>query len=178
MDRRDTDAPLPVLDSALGDRIRHVVDMFDRKKDAARIAGIIPEQLNRWCQAQSEPRFVGVARLAISKGISLQWIATGEPPSGTAKKQNIVNEPETTRSPNPYCTGPAEREVLIAIISGFLAAEGITNSPQIANDIIGAYDQIVENLENNRDSSEMATILSQAITIILDRQQERRADKN
>lgn len=89
-----------------------------------------------------------------------------------------MNEPETTRAPNPYCTGPAEREVLIAIISGFLAAEGITNSPQIANDIIGAYDQIVENLENNRDSSEMATILSQAITIILDRQQERRADKS
>ncbi len=171
-------AGLPVLDSALGDRIRHVVDMFDRKKDAARIAGIIPEQLNRWCQAQSEPRFVGVARLAISKGISLQWIATGEPPRGTAKKPNTVNEPETTRAPNPYCTGPAEREVLIAIISGFLAAEGITNSPQIANDIIGAYDQIVENLENNRDSSEMATMLSQAITIILDRQQERRADKN
>ena len=172
MGRRNTQGPLPVLDSALGDRIRQVVELFDRKKDAARIAGIIPEQLNRWCQAQSEPRFVGIARLAISKGIRMEWIATGEGQS-TAGAELPPDELETASSPS--CADPVEREVLMAIISGFLAAEGISNSPQIAHDIITAYDQIVGDLENNRDNSKMATVLSQAISIILGRQQQRLA---
>ncbi|WP_147253018.1 hypothetical protein [Thalassospira profundimaris] len=71
---------LPVLSPDLGERIRHVVDMFDRKKDAAAVAGVIPEQLNRWCQAKSEPRFVGIARLARAKSVRLEWIVTGEGP--------------------------------------------------------------------------------------------------
>ncbi len=170
MDRRNTDAPLPVLDSALGDRIRHVVELFDRKKDAAQIAGVIPEQLNRWCQAQSEPRFVGIARLAIMKGVRMEWIATGE--GGVDAR----TEPPDTSDNTPselQGTEPAERDVLMAIISGFLAAEGIANSPQIARDIIETYDEIVENVEKNRDSAEMVSILSQAISSIIIRQQKR-----
>ena len=161
---------LPALDSALGDRIRYVVDLFDRKKDAAQIAGVIPEQLNRWCQAQSEPRFVGITRLALSQGVSLEWIATGN-----GEIQSHANGKTTPQhaTPSPNDTQLKKRDILIAIISGFLTAEDVENGPQIAQDIIASYDEIVENIENNRDHSEMAIILSQVITAILTRQQQR-----
>jgi DNA-binding phage protein len=89
-------AALPVLDPELGNRIRQVVDMFDRKKDAAQVAGVIPEQLNRWCQAQSEPRFVGVARLACAQAVRLEWIVTGKGPVHI----DLANE--TPKQPNRY----------------------------------------------------------------------------
>lgn len=170
MNRRNTDTPLPVLDSALGDRIREVVGLFDRKKDAAKIAGVIPEQLNRWCQAQSEPRFVGIARLAISQGVGMEWIATGSGNAATAKK--AVDTLHAT-PPELRVAEPAKRDILLAIISGFLAAEGIANSPQIARDIIETYDEIVVNVEKNRTPAEMSDLLSQAISSILIRQQKR-----
>ncbi|OSQ41693.1 hypothetical protein [Thalassospira sp. MCCC 1A01428] len=89
---------LPVLDPALGERIRHVVEMFDRKKDAAEVAGVIPEQLNRWCHAQSEPRFVGIARLASAQSVRLEWIVTGHGPVHTDPVMETTGSPQNTRA--------------------------------------------------------------------------------
>ena len=104
---------LPVLSPALGERIRHVVDMFDRKKDAAEIAGVIPEQLNRWCQAKSEPRFVGIARLAKAKSVRLEWIVTGEGPVHISSGQTPPYPPHAqndTAEQDIYPTHPGNVE--------------------------------------------------------------------
>ncbi|OKH89620.1 hypothetical protein [Thalassospira sp. TSL5-1] len=98
---------LPVLSPALGERIRHVVDMFDRKKDAAEVAGVIPEQLNRWCQAKSEPRFIGIARLAKAKAVRLEWIVTGEGPVYIHAGQSLSSPPHPQQDAAENSTYPA-----------------------------------------------------------------------
>ncbi len=154
----------------MGDRIRHVVSLFDRKKDAAEIAGVIPEQLNRWCQAQSEPRFVGVSRMALIKGVCLNWIATGK---GTPKLSELP-ESCVAGSSSPS-RDTINRDMLVAVISGFLTAEGIDNAAQTAHDIITTYEDIIEKAEKNRRPSDYGYILSEAISTIISRHRRRTA---
>ncbi len=165
MTKHNLPTHLPVLDAEMGDRIRHVVNLFDRKKDAAEIAGVIPEQLNRWCQAQSEPRFVGVSRMALIKGINLNWIATGTGTSG-------LSENVKPGSP-PLSPDTIHRDMLVAMISGFLAAEGIENAAQIAHDIMKAHDEIIAKIEQNRHPVDSGYILAEAVSTIIARHRNR-----
>jgi len=151
----------------MGDRIRHVVDMFDRKKDAAEVAGVIPEQLNRWCLAQSEPRFVGISRLALAQDICLNWIATG---NDTPTQTNDIDPPSGAKP-----LDPSHRDMLMAMISGFLAAEGINNAAQIAYDIMKAHDEIINKIEKNRYSTDLGYLLSESISTIISRYRNRTA---
>ncbi len=151
----------------MGDRIRHVVDLFDRKKDAAEVAGVIPEQLNRWCTAQSEPRFVGISRMALAQDVSLNWIATGH---DTAERTDNTTAPSDAK---PF--DPSHRDMLMAMISGFLAAEGINNAAQIAHDIMKAHDEIINKIEKNRHSTDLGYLLSEAISTIIARYRNRTA---
>ncbi|OSQ38853.1 hypothetical protein [Thalassospira mesophila] len=138
MTKNNHAAALPVLDPALGERIRHVVDMFDRKKDAAEVAGVIPEQLNRWCQAQSEPRFVGVARLASAQAVRLEWIVTGrgpvhiDPPAAEPARP-----PQTATAPDKRARHPAssseshvQHMALSEIVGPNLAARSAQSAPR------------------------------------------------
>jgi len=49
-------------------------------ENAAKIAGIDSETLNRWMKGSTKASFVGVAQLALAAGRSLDWLATGEGP--------------------------------------------------------------------------------------------------
>ncbi|PKR53268.1 hypothetical protein COO20_14280 [Thalassospira marina] len=132
---------LPVLDPALGERIRHVVDMFDRKKDAAEVAGVIPEQLNRWCQAQSEPRFVGVARLASAQAVRLEWIVTGKGPvhiDPATDPANIAPPAASGKNGGQPATDPAQSNVHHMALSEMVAPEMVAGiSGTIAADTTG-----------------------------------------
>ncbi|MDP2698241.1 MAG: hypothetical protein Q8O73_09050 [Thalassospira sp.] len=154
---------LPVLDHEMGNRIRHVVDLFARKKDAAQTAGVIPEQLNRWCQAQSEPRFVGISRMAVQHDVRLDWIATGDGPIHTT--DSALYAPHTGGQPAAHM----ERDVLMAIISGFLAAEGIQNAPAVVSDIVAAHDEILSTLPDRQPTGDYGTLISHLIVAIIDR---------
>ncbi|MBO6772352.1 MULTISPECIES: hypothetical protein [unclassified Thalassospira] len=170
MTKHNHPTPLPVLDAEMGERIRQVVNLFDRKKDAAEIAGVIPEQLNRWCQAQSEPRFVGVSRMALIKGINLNWIATGK---GKTDLSDDIHPTGSSVAPDTI-----HRDMLMAMISGFLAAEGIDNGAQIALDILKAHDEIVEKIEKNRHPIDSGYILAEAISTIIARHRSRDSATN
>jgi hypothetical protein len=62
----------------LGERIRYLLDMFDSRPDAAAIAGVTPEHLASYIGGRAKPPFELIGRLAQAKGISLEWLATGE----------------------------------------------------------------------------------------------------
>ncbi|MBP2231809.1 DNA-binding phage protein [Azospirillum agricola] len=64
--------------SELATRMDAVVRLFETKTLAAKAAGITPEQLSRQLKALNRPFFDTMARLCIAKGVSLDWIATGE----------------------------------------------------------------------------------------------------
>lgn len=62
----------------LGTRINAVVEMYDRKMDAAEACGVSVEQLKRYVRGRSVPPFDVLARLAVPKRINLNWLATGD----------------------------------------------------------------------------------------------------
>lgn len=161
---------LPTLNADMAARIRQVVDLFDRKKEAASIAGVIPEQLNRWCQAQSEPRFVGIARLAKSKGVSLDWIATGhgDGPSLDGASHGLRG----------LGGGAArlDRDVLIAVVSGFLAAEGIEHAHRVAEDIVDVHNEMQQASKRTNGLAETSAMLPRMIAEILSRHRRRQGE--
>jgi transcriptional regulator with XRE-family HTH domain len=71
---------VPVVGSRaeLGARVSAVVELFDTRIKAAEAAGISTDQLARYASGESEVSFTPIARLCTAKGISLDWLATGE----------------------------------------------------------------------------------------------------
>jgi len=63
--------------SGLGERLGKLVDMFDTQRAAAQAIGRAPETLQNWIKGRM-PFFGDVARMAIEKGVRLDWLATGQ----------------------------------------------------------------------------------------------------
>ncbi|MGH6872167.1 MAG: LexA family transcriptional regulator [Rhizomicrobium sp.] len=58
--------------------MRTLLDLFDSRPEAAAIAGVTPEHLASYISGKAKPPFELVSRLAAAKGVSLQWMASGE----------------------------------------------------------------------------------------------------
>lgn len=69
---------VPFPYSGMGTRIAAVADLYESRKVAAKAAGAALSSLQRWIAEEGTPAFDSVARLAHSKGVSLDWIATGK----------------------------------------------------------------------------------------------------
>jgi phage repressor protein C with HTH and peptisase S24 domain len=65
------------LDGKFTTRLKAVVDLFSTQKEAASFIGRSPVTLQNWAKG-AEPSFSDVTRLAVEKGVSLRWLATGE----------------------------------------------------------------------------------------------------
>ena len=61
----------------LSDRLGQLVEMYETQKEAAAAIGRAPETLYNWRKGRM-PFFGDVARMAIEKGVRLDWIATGQ----------------------------------------------------------------------------------------------------
>ncbi|TBV12787.1 LexA family transcriptional regulator [Stutzerimonas kirkiae] len=59
-------------------RIAAVADLYESRKQAAATAQVALSSLQRWISGDGMPAFGSVALLASGKGISLDWIATGQ----------------------------------------------------------------------------------------------------
>jgi phage repressor protein C with HTH and peptisase S24 domain len=75
---RSGDATLAAFRVELGERIRWLLDLFDSRNASAEIAGVTPEHLASYIAGRAKPPFELIGRLARAKGVSLDWIATGE----------------------------------------------------------------------------------------------------
>ncbi len=62
----------------LGERIRWLLDQFETRAVAAEVAGVTPEHLASYIAGRAKPPFELIARLARAKGVSLDWLASGE----------------------------------------------------------------------------------------------------
>jgi hypothetical protein len=67
-------------EAQVGCRLDAIISLYPTKKYAADTAGISPDQLTRYVKGQSAPPFEVLARLASRKGVSLDWLATGQGP--------------------------------------------------------------------------------------------------
>src|SRR5579862_8443312 len=64
--------------TTFGERLRTVADLFDSRAEASEVAGVVPEQLQKYIRGAVKPPFEVIRRLAAAKAISLDWLATGE----------------------------------------------------------------------------------------------------
>jgi phage repressor protein C with HTH and peptisase S24 domain len=62
----------------LGVRIHRLLGLFENRQEAADIAGVTPEHLASYIRGSAKPPFELLNRLASAKGVSLDWLATGE----------------------------------------------------------------------------------------------------
>lgn len=98
---RSSQVPAPELER----RISAVIGLFKSRTEAASVCGMSTDQLSRY-EKGGTPSFPPLARLAIAKGVSLEWLATGEggmllSASQTASdgaSQALRLEPETLES--------------------------------------------------------------------------------
>lgn len=76
--------PVPTLNEVgtleVGTRIREIQRQLGTVENAAKIAGVDSETLNRWMKGETKASFVGIARLALAANRSMNWLATGEEP--------------------------------------------------------------------------------------------------
>jgi phage repressor protein C with HTH and peptisase S24 domain len=62
----------------LGVRIHWLLGLFENRQEAADIADVTPEHLASYIRGSAKPPFELLNRLASAKGVSLDWLATGE----------------------------------------------------------------------------------------------------
>ncbi len=74
---KDAAGPLQYDATGLPGRIGQLVDRFITQKEAASFLGCAPETLQNWIAGRTAPGFEAISRLAIAKGVSLEWLATG-----------------------------------------------------------------------------------------------------
>ena len=60
-----------------GERLRWLLDQFETRKEAGKVAHITAEYLPSYIKAKANPRFASIARLAAAKNVSLDWLASG-----------------------------------------------------------------------------------------------------
>ncbi len=71
---------VPILAPGIGTRIKAAADRIGTRANAAAAAGVSDDMLYRYIREESPPSFAAMAGLACAAGVSLEWIATGEPP--------------------------------------------------------------------------------------------------
>jgi hypothetical protein len=54
------------------------LDLFDSRNNAALVSGKSVDMLIAYAKGRSRPPFDVMAKLALAKGVSLEWLATGE----------------------------------------------------------------------------------------------------
>lgn len=61
----------------LPERIRRVVELYKTQGEAAGLVGYSDDAVRNWLSGRSVPQFDVIASLALKRGVSLEWLATG-----------------------------------------------------------------------------------------------------
>lgn len=61
----------------LGDRLKQIVKLYGSQQKAAAYIGRTPESLQNWIKGGTVGAFDAIASLALGRGVSLSWLATG-----------------------------------------------------------------------------------------------------
>lgn len=76
-----SDGPsVPILAPGIGTRIGVVAARLGVRKIAYKVAGVSSATLQRYIAGESAPAFDAMARLCVSAGVRMEWLATGEGP--------------------------------------------------------------------------------------------------
>lgn len=76
--RKAADEGVSFPNTGIETRVAAVADLYESRKQAAATAQVALSSLQRWISGDGMPAFGSLALLASGKGISLDWIATGQ----------------------------------------------------------------------------------------------------
>lgn len=62
----------------IGNRISEIANLYKTRREASEAAGVTYDSLSRYIRENMRPTFEPLFKLAYKKGVSLEWIATGE----------------------------------------------------------------------------------------------------
>ncbi|WP_411832282.1 helix-turn-helix domain-containing protein [Pseudoxanthomonas mexicana] len=86
---------VPIPARGIGTRISAALDKLGTRKTAASSLGVSVDSLARYVREDNMPPFDVVARLCLSTGFSMEWLATGiEPPKAAPQMASQAVRPE------------------------------------------------------------------------------------
>jgi hypothetical protein len=86
-------APETRDDEAFAQRLEYLLDLFDTRKSAARVAGKSVDQLQAYLKGRSAVPLHPIARLCAAKGVSLDWLVAGSGASERAQDTHPGDSP-------------------------------------------------------------------------------------
>ncbi|SDR16055.1 S24 family peptidase [Pseudovibrio sp. Tun.PSC04-5.I4] len=113
----------PTFRIELGRRIEEIVGKYQTKSEAAEIAGVSVEQLNKWISGKVKVPVEGVHSLAAGMDIDLSWVFTGVQALTSKPKANVTLKSDFTIIPRV--------NVHLAAGSGTLNGDTIENLEDI-----------------------------------------------
>ena len=145
----------------LGKRIAEVVQTYTTKKDAAFIAGISVEQLNKWCKGQVKVPIEGLYRLSESAKVDFNWLCSGH---RIGRDQNVVNLDFTSNKATNK-DQEINPEILTSVLQSLVTimqSEGLQlSSPVKFSELVIALHDYVRNegAETGNNVNSMAEII-------------------
>lgn len=138
----------------VGTRIREIQRQLGTVENAAKIAGVDSETLNRWMKGATKASFLSVARLALAANRSLDWLATGEGPKylehrGVVEPEPKYQDPSMPLSFNRY---------LEYIRTAVLAVEMMGKEAD-ADRKVAAVEKVVERLAQTEGQADMIEVM-------------------
>jgi len=94
---REDDDWVPGWSPELGTRIASVVAAVGGPGKASALVGVKPEQISKWRDGKARAPFLALAALAKVAGVSLDWIANGDPSRDRNEVTRPSQKPEVSR---------------------------------------------------------------------------------
>ncbi|HYH21572.1 MAG TPA: hypothetical protein VD995_23430 [Azospirillum sp.] len=116
------------FDQEVSIRLSLVIDLYDLKVEAARVAKTTGEMLGRYTKGAHKLPFRVAAAVAHAKGVSLDWLATGEGPMLLSERA----APPAAESEAAGRANAVDEAVLSNLLEGlemFMAAEDLEQEP-------------------------------------------------
>jgi phage repressor protein C with HTH and peptisase S24 domain len=133
--------------TGFADRLRVVLDSYETRLEAAAVAGVGANQLARYLRGGADPTWDVISHLALNKGVSLNWLATGLGPRSASDDVASFEAPGMVSVPMyDFRAGAGSGEIAeseepiarIALHRDLLVAHGISpKSPGLT--MIGGY---------------------------------------
>lgn len=144
----------------LGRRIGAVLGLYKTRKHAAVVAGVHVDSLYRYMRGEQSPTFDVMTKLCNHVGVSLQWLATGEPPMlvGNAPSGEAEGSKATPPRIQPDIS---EMSSIIATVEALLEQMRYKAPPELKAELIasiyaassaqGGLDNLAEILKRSLD---------------------------
>jgi len=83
---------VPSFDKELGTRIKTVLDLYESRTSAARVAGKSQDMLMAYVKGTSAPPFEVLVKLAHDRKVSLDWLAYGDGPMDSDVRRKMIHD--------------------------------------------------------------------------------------